>query len=103
MSDRFRVEATGISTGKHDHLVLFQEERSLIYSNPRMFGRIRFALGRRTPEWWKNLPPAVISPAFTRDVLSETLNRGRRSPIKALLLEMKLDLTEDLFDPIHGA
>jgi formamidopyrimidine-DNA glycosylase len=45
MSGRLCVEAAGISPGKHDHLVLFQEERSLIYSDPRMFGRIRFALG----------------------------------------------------------
>ena len=90
MSGRLRVEAAGISPGKHDHLVLFQEERSLIYSDPRMFGRIRFALGKGTPEWWKNLPPAVISAAFTRVVLSEILSRGRRSPIKALLLDQKL-------------
>jgi formamidopyrimidine-DNA glycosylase len=32
----------------------------------------------------------VISPAFTRVVLSEILNRGRRSPIKALLLDQNL-------------
>jgi formamidopyrimidine-DNA glycosylase len=90
MSGQLGVEAPGISPGKHDHLVLFQEERSLIYSDPRMFGQIRFILGRGTPDWWKNLPPAVISPAFTYSVLSEILNRHRRSPIKALLLNQNL-------------
>jgi formamidopyrimidine-DNA glycosylase len=90
MSGRLRVEAPGISPGKHDHLVLFQKERSLVYSDPRMFGRIRFARGKELPEWWKNLPPAVTSPAFTRALLSEILNRGRRSPIKALLLDQAL-------------
>jgi formamidopyrimidine-DNA glycosylase len=87
MSGRLRVEAPGISPGKHDHLALFQEKRSLVYSDPRMFGRVRFALGRGVPEWWRNLPPAVISNTFTRAVLGELLHRGRRLPIKAVLLD----------------
>jgi formamidopyrimidine-DNA glycosylase len=87
MSGRLRVEATGILPDKHDHLVLFQEERSLVYSDPRMFGRVRFALGKGVPEWWRNLPPAVISAAFTQAVLHQQLNRARRSPVKAVLLD----------------
>ena len=90
MSGRLRVEAAGIAPGKHDHLVLYQEERSLVYSDPRMFGRIRLALGKGAPEWWRNLPPAVTSPAFTRAVLREQLRRGRRSPVKAALLDQTL-------------
>jgi formamidopyrimidine-DNA glycosylase len=90
MSGQLRVEAPGISPGKHDHLVLFQEERSLVYSDPRMFGRIRFALGKGAPEWWRNLPPAVTSPGFTRAMLSERLRRGRLSPVKAALLDQTL-------------
>jgi len=90
MSGRLRVEAPGISPGKHDHLVLFQEERSLVYSDPRMFGRVRLALGKGAPEWWRNLPPAVTSPGFTRAMLSERLRRGRLSPVKAALLDQTL-------------
>jgi len=90
MSGRLRVEAAGVSPGKHDHLVLFQEERSLVYSDPRMFGRIRLALGKGAPDWWRNLPPAVTSPAFTRAVLRERLRRGRLSPVKAALLDQTL-------------
>ena len=90
MSGRLRVEAPGISPGKHDHLVLFQEERSLVYSDPRTFGRIRLALGKGAPEWWRNLPPAVTSPGFTRAMLSERLRRGRLSPVKAALLDQTL-------------
>jgi formamidopyrimidine-DNA glycosylase len=90
MSGRLRVEAPGISPDKHDHLVLFQEERSLVYSDPRMFGRIRLALGKGAPEWWRNLPPAVTSPGFTRAMLSERLRRGRLSPVKAALLDQTL-------------
>jgi formamidopyrimidine-DNA glycosylase len=90
MSGRLRAEAAGISPGKHDHLVLFQEERSLVYCDPRMFGRLRFALGKGVPEWWRNLPPGVISRAFTRALLGEQLNRRRLSPIKAALLDQTL-------------
>jgi formamidopyrimidine-DNA glycosylase len=90
MSGRLRIEANRISPGKHDHLVLFQEERSLVYSDPRMFGRVRFALGKGLPEWWRDMPPAVVSPAFTLAALREQLHRARRSPVKALLLEQTL-------------
>jgi formamidopyrimidine-DNA glycosylase len=87
MSGRLCLEPAGISPGKHDHLVLFQEERSLVYSDPRMFGRLRFALGKGVPEWWRNLPPAVISPKFTPSVLREQLHRRGCSPVKAVLLD----------------
>jgi formamidopyrimidine-DNA glycosylase len=90
MSGELRIEAAGISPGKHDHLVLFQKERSLIYSDPRMFGRVRFALGKGTPEWWRNLPPAVISPAFTGALLRAQLHRRARSSVKAVLLDQTL-------------
>jgi formamidopyrimidine-DNA glycosylase len=90
MSGRLSVEAAGVTPGKHDHLVLFQKERSLIYSDPRMFGRIRFTLGKGRPEWWRNLPPAILSSSFTVAVLHEHLRKGRRSPIKALLLDQAL-------------
>ncbi|MBV9298518.1 MAG: Fpg/Nei family DNA glycosylase [Verrucomicrobia bacterium] len=90
MSGRLRADAAGISPGKHDHLVLLQEKRSLVYWDPRMFGRLRFALGKEVPEWWRNLPPAVVSPAFTRAMLGEQLNRRRRSPVKAALLDQSL-------------
>ena len=90
MSGRLRVESVGISPGEHDHLVLFQEKRSLAFSDPRMFGRVRFALGKGDPEWWRNLPPAVISPAFTRPLLRDQLHRRRRSPVKAVLLDQAL-------------
>jgi formamidopyrimidine-DNA glycosylase len=90
MSGLLRVEDKGFLPGKHDHLVLFQEKRSLVYSDPRMFGRIRFALGKGKPEWWQDLPPSVISPGFTRAVLREQLHRGRRSPIKAALLDQTI-------------
>jgi formamidopyrimidine-DNA glycosylase len=87
MSGLLRVEAATFLPAKHDHLVLFQKERSLVYSDARMFGRVRFALGKGDPEWWRNLPPAVVSPKFTRSLVREQLHRRQRSPIKAVLLD----------------
>jgi formamidopyrimidine-DNA glycosylase len=62
----------------------------LVYSDPRMFGRVRFASSKGKPEWWENLPPAVTSPGFTQALLREQLDRGRRSPTKALLLDQSI-------------
>jgi formamidopyrimidine-DNA glycosylase len=90
MSGELRVETAGFLPGKHDHLVLFQKERSLVYSDPRMFGRVRFASSKGKPEWWKTLPPAVTSAGFTQALLREQLQRGRRSPTKALLLDQRI-------------
>jgi formamidopyrimidine-DNA glycosylase len=90
MSGHLGVEAAGILPGKHDHLVLFQKERSLVYSDPRMFGRVRFVFGKGVPEWWSNLPAAVISSRFTLALLGEQLHRRKRSPVKAALLDQTL-------------
>ena len=87
MSGRLSVEAAGFVPGKHDHLVLIQKERRLVYSDPRMFGLVRFAVGKGMPEWWRNLPPAVNSSSFTLAVLREYLHRARRAPVKAVLLD----------------
>ena len=86
MSGKLRVEAAHFAPDKHDHLSLFQKSRALIFSDPRMFGRVRFHVGNETPPWWASLPPAVTSREFTAARLSHVLLRRRRSPLKALLL-----------------
>ncbi len=90
MSGTLRVEAVEFTPGRHDHLVLFQKERSLVYSDFRMFGRIRFTVGKGPPEWWSKLPPPVLSSGFTLAKLSEQLDRRRRSLLKAVLLDQTL-------------
>ena len=82
MSGRLRVESLGFPRQTRS-LVLFQEKRSLVYSDPRMFGRVRFALGKGEPEWWTNLPPAVISPALrapccVKNCTGGSVHRSRR-------------------------
>lgn len=71
---------------KHDHLVLYTTEHALVFSDYRMFGKVRWHAGERLPDWWTALPPPVLSEAFTRDALKVFLTRRQRAPIKAVLL-----------------
>jgi len=86
MTGRLTVEPPGFQPGKHDHLVLFQTRRALVFTDPRLFGRILFHEGAEAPEWWTNRPPDLLSAAFTPTALHEFLQRRKGAPIKAALL-----------------
>src|SRR5687768_4536810 len=53
MTGKLSVEAANFVPAKHDHLVLFQKERALVFHDPRMFGRIQFHKGKNAPDWWR--------------------------------------------------
>ena len=89
MSGELRTEPTGYVPQKHDHLVLVQREQCLVFTDPRMFGRIIFSLGRRPPGWWTNLAPPVLSDAFTVGAVAAFLNRHGRAPVKSVLLRQE--------------
>ena len=89
MTGELRVEAADFTPGKHDHLVLFQRRQTLVFRDPRMFGRVRFHEGKRAPEWWTALPPAVTSPEFTLDFVREFFTRRARLAVKAALLQQE--------------
>jgi len=86
MSGELRVEPPDYAPGRHDHLVLVQRKRRLVFTDPRMFGNVLFATGAGPPAWWTRLAPPILSPAFTVDSVSAFLERRRRAPIKAVLL-----------------
>jgi formamidopyrimidine-DNA glycosylase len=86
MTGRLRVEPPDFKAGNHDHLLLRQPRRVLVFSDPRQFGRVLFFQGRGEPPWWSKLPPALTSREFSREVLGEVLQRHRRLPIKGALL-----------------
>jgi formamidopyrimidine-DNA glycosylase len=46
---------------------LRQSRQSLVFSDPRLFGRVLFHHGPHAPEWWSRLPPALTSEEFTLD------------------------------------
>ncbi|OHE77618.1 MAG: DNA-formamidopyrimidine glycosylase [Verrucomicrobia bacterium RIFCSPLOWO2_12_FULL_64_8] len=89
MSGELRTAAHGYVPQKHDHLVLRQGEWCLVFSDPRMFGRITFSVGHQPPAWWTRLAPPVLSAAFTGEAVAAFLKRHGRAPIKAVLLQQE--------------
>ena len=86
MTGEMRVEKAGYAPKKHDHLVLQQAKRALVFEDARMFGRILFAQAAEAPEWWTKQAPDLLSREFTEKALSEFLKRRKSAPIKAVLL-----------------
>ncbi|MBL9215480.1 MAG: Fpg/Nei family DNA glycosylase [Opitutaceae bacterium] len=89
MSGELRVEAPAYAPARHDHLILVQRARQLVFSDPRMFGAVRWHQGPRPPEWWTRLPPPIRSAAFTPAAVGAFLQRRRRAPLKAVLLQQE--------------
>lgn len=86
MTGELRTEPAGFEPGKHDHLVLFQAKQTLVFADPRLFGRVLFGDGKADPAWWTDLPPDILSPAFTAKEVTAFLARRKGAPIKAILL-----------------
>jgi formamidopyrimidine-DNA glycosylase len=80
------VAAPDFAPARHDHLVLYQRDRALVFRDPRQFGRVRFATTPAAPEWWAALPEPLTAPSFTVARLRQFLQRHRRAPLKAVLL-----------------
>ena len=86
MSGELQTAPAGYAPARHDHLVLVQRDRCLVFTDPRMFGRILPASGRQPPAWWTRLAPPILSDAFTTGAVAAFLRRRGRAPIKAVLL-----------------
>jgi formamidopyrimidine-DNA glycosylase len=86
MTGELLVEQPNFAPAKHDHLVLFQRQRALVFRDPRQFGRIQFHQGKNAPAWWRDLPPQPQEAAFTRKFVEVFFARRRKVPIKAGLL-----------------
>ena len=86
MTGELSVFAPTHTPRKHDHLILYTAAHALVFSDPRMFGRIQFHLGAAAPAWWTQIAPALLSTAFSAKVVAAFLQRRARAPIKAVLL-----------------
>jgi len=86
MTGKTHVESADFRPGKHDHLVLYQRERSLVFTDPRQLGQVRFHHGKGEPDWWRNRPPEIYSREFDQKLFDQFLDRHRKAPIKAALL-----------------
>jgi formamidopyrimidine-DNA glycosylase len=74
---------------RHDHLRLVTEGGTLVFSDPRGFGRVRVEEAEAPPSWWQEMPPPITSVAFTIRSMREFLRRRARSPLKAVLLDQE--------------
>jgi formamidopyrimidine-DNA glycosylase len=86
MTGMIRVEPGNFHPNRHDHLVLYQSGRALVFTDSRQFGRVRFYHGRTGPDWWNAGVPEIISPEFDRKFVDGFLDRHRKATIKAVLL-----------------
>lgn len=86
MTGELRVEKPDYAPAKHDHLLLRQAKRALVFEDARQFGRILFDEGVEAPKWWAGLPPDLLSEKFTLAELEKFLKRRAKAPIKAVLL-----------------
>lgn len=86
MSGELTVEPVDYVPRKHDHLVLCTAAQTLVFADPRMFGRVQFSRGKKPPSWWANIAPAILSKEFTSAAVATFLRRRARAPIKAVLL-----------------
>lgn len=89
MSGELRVEPSDYAARKHDHFVLRVKARTLVFTDPRMFGGVRWHVGKTPPAWWTAIAPAILSAAFTRAKFEHYLDRHARAPIKAVLLQQE--------------
>jgi len=87
MTGKLSTAGATFEAGPHDHLVLRTTTLSLVFTDPRLFGRVRFSAGKTPPDWWTSLPPDLTEARFTVGHLTEILHRRARTPLKALLLD----------------
>ncbi|MDQ2825136.1 MAG: Fpg/Nei family DNA glycosylase [Verrucomicrobiota bacterium] len=86
MTGRMHVAKKDFRPVKHDHLVLYQRDRALVFTDSRQFGRVRFHHGKAMPDWWNTAIPEINSSEFDQGFVDQFLDRHRKAPIKAVLL-----------------
>ena len=86
MTGKIRVGLQNFRPDKHDHLVLYQRERALVFTDSRQFGRVRFHHGADEPDWWTSSAPEIMARDFNREFVDRFLDRHPKAPIKAVLL-----------------
>jgi len=89
MTGKLSAQPANYFGGSHDHLILRTRDRSLVFCDPRLFGRIRFHHASHPPAWWTQLPASILSSDFDLQGLVSICRRCRKTPLKALLLRQE--------------
>src|SRR5260221_13384625 len=69
--------------------VMLDDDRRLLYTDPRKFGRLALARAEELPALFAALGPEPLDPSFTVEALAARL-AGRRGPIKAALVDQSV-------------
>jgi formamidopyrimidine-DNA glycosylase len=86
MTGRTHVEPPDFHPRKHDHLVLYQRSRVLVFTDPRQLGRVRLHHASHPPPWSHSPAPEIDSRDFDQEFFDKFLYRHRKAPIKSALL-----------------
>ncbi len=89
MTGQLRAAPADFEPEKHDHLVLLQKSRCLVFTCSRMFGQARLFTGAEPPDFWQMLPPEILDRKFTEKFLRKILENRGGSVIKSLLLDQE--------------
>jgi formamidopyrimidine-DNA glycosylase len=89
MTGRLSVAEANYHPKTHDHLVLFQRARCLVFTDARQFGRLLIHRGKELPGWWSEISPAVTSKSFTLAAMEKFLLRHSKISLKGALLLQK--------------
>ncbi|HYE33678.1 MAG TPA: DNA-formamidopyrimidine glycosylase family protein [Methylomirabilota bacterium] len=86
MTGKLTTAPADHAPAKHEHLVLFQKERALVFEDMRQFGRVHFHQGKEAPAWWAEIGVAPNDPEFTLELMRAFLARRPKLTVKAVLL-----------------
>jgi len=86
MAGELLVTEPNAGRDKHAHLILETADHALVFRDYRMFGRVLWYEGSREPAWWRAIPPAITSEAFTPELVAAFCQRRAKAPLKAVLL-----------------
>lgn len=86
-----RLDVT-YAEAKHDHLALRSDSSTLVFRDPRQFGKLALHKTRdgNLPDWWNALPPQPHDAAYTREHFDSLLKRRQKSVLKGLLLNQDI-------------
>ncbi len=92
MTGKLFTASSDYKPEKHDHLVLHGKATTLVFCDPRMFGKVTldFEESGGFPKWWVDLPPSPLDSRFTKTLVFDFMARHPKSPIKTLLLDQRV-------------
>lgn len=72
---------------KYNYLTLFLEDnRRLIFQDPRLFGKVIYESSVEVPIWWAKIPGELTDKTYRFKNMNDFLAKRSKSPIKSVLL-----------------